>query len=67
MKKIRQQGWSLYLVVDQKQNDDTLEAFELSDSVAPSRKPVFRINGKDLSFLRSIGIDPTRRLRRRRG
>ncbi|MES1210726.1 MAG: hypothetical protein ABUL63_00200, partial [Acidobacteriota bacterium] len=31
-----------------------------------SSEPTFQINGKDLSFLRSIGIDPTRRLRRRR-
>lgn len=32
----------------------------------PEREPQFRINGTDLSFLRSIGIDPTRRQRRRR-
>jgi hypothetical protein len=31
-----------------------------------NHEPAFQINGKDLSFLRSIGIDPTRRLRRRR-
>ena len=31
-----------------------------------STEPVFQIDGRDLSFLRSIGIDPTRRLRRRR-
>ncbi|HEX2253640.1 MAG TPA: hypothetical protein VHQ65_10270 [Thermoanaerobaculia bacterium] len=29
-------------------------------------EPVFRINGRDLAFLRSVGIDPTRTLRRRR-
>ncbi|MEE2778315.1 MAG: hypothetical protein VYE73_16300 [Acidobacteriota bacterium] len=27
--------------------------------------PTFRIDGKDLLFLRSIGIDPTRKSRRR--
>ncbi|MDX1382002.1 MAG: hypothetical protein R3190_00080 [Thermoanaerobaculia bacterium] len=27
--------------------------------------PVFRIDGKDLLFLRSIGIDPTRKSRKR--
>jgi hypothetical protein len=27
---------------------------------------VFQIDGRDLSFLKSIGIDPTRRLRRKR-
>ncbi len=31
-----------------------------------SGEPAFQIDGRDLSFLRSIGIDPTRRLRRRR-
>jgi len=29
-------------------------------------EPAFRIYGRDLAFLRSIGIDPTRRPRRRR-
>ncbi len=28
--------------------------------------PAFQIDGRDLSFLRSIGIDPTRRLRRKK-
>jgi hypothetical protein len=32
----------------------------------PASDPAFRIDGEDLRFLRSIGIDPTRRLRRRR-
>lgn len=27
----------------------------------PAREPEFRINREDLAFLRSIGIDPTRR------
>lgn len=30
-------------------------------------EPAFRINGEDVSFLRSVGIDPTRPGRRRRG
>ena len=29
-------------------------------------EPEFRINGRDLQFLQSIGIDPTRKIRRRR-
>ena len=66
MSRIRDEGWSLYLVVDRKSDDDTPEAFELS-AAQPSRgKPVFRIDGRDLTFLKSIGIDPTRHLRRRR-
>jgi len=41
---------------------------ELLPVAAPRRagEPVFQINGQDLSLLRSIGIDPTRQLRRRR-
>jgi hypothetical protein len=31
-----------------------------------SREPSFRINGEDVAFLRSVGIDPTRPVRRRR-
>lgn len=31
-----------------------------------SAEPDFRIDGRDLAFLRSIGIDPTRRRRGRR-
>ncbi len=67
LQRVRQEGWSLYLVVDRKGEDEEPEAFELS---APKRRrasePKFRIDGRDLSFLKSVGIDPTRTLRRRR-
>ena len=64
MGRIRDEGWSVYLVVDRKQPDETPEAFEL-DARPPRARPAFRIHAGDLSFLRSIGIDPTRRTRRR--
>jgi hypothetical protein len=87
LRRIREEGYALYLLVDCKRerddNDD--DAFPIaasraartasrgssstsgSTSRSPSNpEPAFQINGKDLSFLRSIGIDPTRRLRRRR-
>jgi len=67
MNRIREEGWSVYLVVDRKQEDETPEAFELTASTNSRGEPTFRIDGRDLSFLRSIGIDPTRRKRRRRG
>lgn len=35
-------------------------------ALAPSPPPTFQIDGRDLGFLRSIGIDPTRRLRRKK-
>lgn len=35
-------------------------------ALEPAREPEFRIDARDLEFLRSIGIDPTRRLKSRR-
>jgi hypothetical protein len=49
------------------------EASEAPPGVPPepgresdSREPQFRMRGRDLAFLRSIGIDPTRSAKRRR-
>jgi hypothetical protein len=74
LRRIREEGYSLYLLVDCKR-----EAFDDDDPLPVAsrmsrrererereREPVFQINGPDLHFLRSIGIDPTRRSRRRR-
>lgn len=71
LRKIREEGYSLYLLVDCKR-EGAEEPLSLtaprfySGSSPGSGEPVFQIDGRDLSFLRSIGIDPTRRLRRRR-
>lgn len=66
MREIHREGWSLYLVVDQRQDDGRGAALELTgEREPPVPPPVFKIDGNDLSFLRSIGIDPTRKLRRR--
>jgi len=71
LRKIREEGYSLYLLVDCKR--DANEPDEPVTFATASRmprlssgEPAFQIDGRDLSFLRSIGIDPTRRLRRRR-
>lgn len=68
LRKIREEGYSLYLLVDCKREVNDSEPVALT---APrwsgSGDPVFQIDGRDLNFLKSIGIDPTRRLRRRRG
>ncbi len=66
VRQIRRQGWSLYLVVDQQEDDGSGAALELTAEPPAAKAPVFKIDGQDLSFLRSIGIDPTRSLRRRR-
>ena len=65
-RQLREEGYSLYLLVDCKRQ----EALEVSAAAAERGKaplppdPVFQINGTDLAFLKSIGIDPTRRRRR---
>lgn len=66
MDRIRDEGWSVYLVVDRKNEDETPEGFELTAEPGLQEEPSFRIDSQDLSFLKSLGIDPTRRVRRRR-
>ena len=68
LRKIREEGYSLYLLVDCKRELHDPDALALTAPRWPSTssEPAFQIDGRDLSFLKSIGIDPTRRLRRRR-
>ncbi len=67
VQEIRDEGWSLYLVVDQQEEEGSGgAALELTAKKAPAEAPLFKIDGEDLTFLRSIGIDPTRSLRKRR-
>ncbi len=63
LRRIRQEGYRLRLVLDCLEEGNLPEP--LIEPPRPS-EPSFQINTTDLSFLRSIGIDPTRRLRRRR-
>ena len=63
-RSLREEGYALSLTVDCRREEDE-EPPEAIPAAAASR-PSFRINGDDLSFLRSIGIDPTRKVRRRR-
>ena len=62
-RQLREEGYSLYLLVDCKKQDGQ-ETAERGKLPLPPQEPVFQINGTDLSFLKSIGIDPTRRRRR---
>jgi hypothetical protein len=56
-------------VVDRNADEEPQEAFELTSTpvILDGADPVFKIDGRDLLFLKSVGIDPTRKLRRRRG
>ncbi len=70
LRRIQEEGWTLYLVVDRRKEDEEPVAFELASSSQEPQEhgdePTFRIDGRDLSLLKSLGIDPTRKLRRRR-
>lgn len=76
LKLIRQEGYSVYLLLDCKKDGEDQCALEPAIAPEPEAAPParqlppgqsnFRIDGTDLSFLRSIGIDPTRRSRGRR-
>lgn len=63
-RQLRDEGYALYLLVDCKRQEGQ-EPVERGKLPLPAHEPVFQINGPDLSFLKSIGIDPTRRARRR--
>ncbi len=63
LRKIRREGYSLHLLLDCKRDNQESEALPLGETTAEVIDPRFQINAVDLSFLRSIGIDPTRRMR----
>ena len=76
LRELQKAGYSLYLVVDCKRGATKRRRAESSRSASaqPGTEagsgrpgdPAFRIDGNDLLFLRSIGIDPTRKSRVRR-
>jgi hypothetical protein len=81
IQKIRDEGYNLYMVLDAKVGVNKREAIKSRASrsrravVAASSEPeegtrseraAFRINLKDLRFLKSLGIDPTRKVRTRK-
>lgn len=59
--RLRAAGLSARLVLDCENGGEGSESTSRRDADTS-----FRIDGRDLAFLRSIGIDPTRRLRSRR-
>jgi hypothetical protein len=68
IQRIRDEGYDLYVVLDATIGLNKQEAGESSDSEAlvpatPTKEVQFRINVNDLSMLRSLGIDPTRKVK----
>jgi len=72
IQRIRDEGYNLYVVLDAtiglgRTDDEDSETSETSSNqLALTASDIqFRINVNDLSFLRSMGIDPTRKVRKR--
>ena len=77
IQRIRDEGYNLYMVLDAKVGVNRRDArgarrvvqrkdADAEELLAPGERAAFRINIKDLRFLRSVGIDPTRKVRARR-
>lgn len=65
LESIRREGYTLNLFLDCKPLESDDEAGAEAETRRPVPPPSFRINGRDLAFLRSVGIDPTRKARSR--
>ena len=71
IQKIRDEGYNLYVVLDatiglnrQDEENDATPAGGQPELIVKNDKEVqFRINVNDLALLRSLGIDPTRKVR----
>jgi hypothetical protein len=74
IQRIRDEGYNLYMVLDAKvgvnrqdSRRSRAEALPAASSAPDgAERAVFRINLRDLRFLKSVGIDPTRKVRVRR-
>ncbi|MEP6993933.1 MAG: hypothetical protein ABI968_05375, partial [Acidobacteriota bacterium] len=79
IQRIRDEGYNLYMVLDAKVGVNKREARlsrarrgvavareEPGNGKSPGERAAFRINLKDLRFLKSLGIDPTRKVRNRK-
>ena len=66
--QMQRQGLSVYLAVERDRGENNTEVARLALTRGDNNRavPVFRIDHEDLTILRSLGIDPTRSLRRRR-
>jgi hypothetical protein len=70
IQRIRDEGYDLYVVLDatiglnKQDSEDEPAAAPTAELIVKSDKEIqFRINVNDLALLRSLGIDPTRKVR----
>jgi hypothetical protein len=68
IERLRDHGYRLSLNLDARIGIQREESFEDSSEAAEDQPPMaeFRIDFRDLRFLKSVGIDPTRKVRTRR-
>jgi hypothetical protein len=77
IQRIRDEGYNLYMVLDAKVGVNRREAKQArvrrgvgrdvpAGGSVTGERAAFRINLKDLRFLKSLGIDPTRKVRNRK-
>ncbi len=71
IQKIREEGYNLYMVLDAKvgvnrNGNGRHDEDDEPETEVKGDRATFRINVKDLRFLKSVGIDPTRKVRARR-
>ena len=68
IQRIRDEGYDLYVVLDatiglNKQDEENSSETSVEAVKEPPKEVQFRININDLALLRSLGIDPTRKVR----
>jgi len=70
IEKLRDHGYRLFLNLDARigieRDDDFAEGDDSVEMAPASASAEFRIDFRDLRFLKSVGIDPTRKVRTRR-
>lgn len=66
VRKIRQEGYTLHLVLDRREESEGKTQIELVPRRPKAQEAVFILDKGDVSMLRALGIDPTRSGRRRR-
>lgn len=66
VRQIREEGYSIFLVLNRKQEGERGVQIELTSHRATPREPAFLLDKRDVSFLKTVGIDATRAGKRRR-
>ncbi len=66
VRQIREDGYSIFLVLDRKQEGERGVQIELTSRRATPEEPEYRLDKRDVSFLKTMGIDATRAGKRRR-